>query len=63
MAEKVEELERIPLCKTGAVHWCYAGVNVGSEEDGKGDNFTRPALILKTFGDRLVLVVFYDESQ
>lgn len=40
------------------MHWCYAGVNIGSEEDGKGKKFTRPALILKTFGDCLVLVVF-----
>lgn len=31
------------------VWWCSVGVNVGFEEDGKNQNFTRPVLVLKKF--------------
>jgi mRNA interferase MazF len=29
------------------IWWCYLGLNVGTEEDGKGDYFMRPVLIIK----------------
>jgi mRNA interferase MazF len=31
------------------IWWCATGVNIGSEQDGKGKKFLRPALILKGF--------------
>ena len=33
------------------------GVNVGSEIDGKGISFTRPALIIHVIGSHLALVI------
>ena len=33
------------------------GVNVGSEIDGKGESFTRPALVIHVIGSHLALVV------
>ena len=33
------------------VWWCALGLNLGSEEDGKGWNYLRPVLILKSFGN------------
>lgn len=33
------------------------GVNIGSELDGKGVSFTRPALILHVIGSHLALVI------
>lgn len=33
------------------VWWCSLGVNIGSEIDGKNENFERPVLILKVIGD------------
>lgn len=31
------------------IWWCSLGVNVGFEQDGKNEHFTRPILILKKF--------------
>jgi len=31
------------------IWWCSLGVNVGFEQDGKGEEFQRPVLILKKF--------------
>ena len=31
------------------IWWCRLGVNVGFEQDGKGESFSRPILILKKF--------------
>lgn len=43
--------------RAGEIRWVAFGVNVGSEIDGKGDTFTRPALILHVIGSHLALVV------
>ena len=39
------------------VWWIALGVNVGFEQDGKGEEFRRPVLILKKFNKYLVLAV------
>lgn len=31
------------------IWWCRLGVNVGFEQDGKGESFSRPVLIVKKF--------------
>jgi mRNA interferase MazF len=31
------------------IWWCALGLNIGYEQDGKGEEFTRPAVILKQF--------------
>jgi mRNA-degrading endonuclease toxin of MazEF toxin-antitoxin module len=39
------------------VWWCTLGVNVGSEENGSGEEYRRPALILKGLSVETCLVV------
>ncbi len=39
------------------IWWCALGVNVGSEQDGKGENFLRPCVILRGFGADTCLIV------
>ena len=39
------------------VWWIALGVNVGFEQDGKGEEFRRPILIMKKFNKYLVLAV------
>lgn len=39
------------------VWWIALGLNIGFEQDGKGEEFRRPVLILKKFNKYLVLVV------
>ena len=35
------------------IFWASIGVNIGHEQDGKGNVFSRPVLILKKFNNRL----------
>lgn len=39
------------------VWWTALGANIGFEQDGKGEEFRRPVLILKKFNKYAVLVV------
>lgn len=39
------------------IWWCALGVNVGSEQDGSGDEYRRPVLVLKGLGSDTCLVV------
>jgi mRNA interferase MazF len=39
------------------IWWTALGANVGFEQDGKGEEFRRPILILKKFNKYVVLVV------
>ena len=43
--------------RAGEIRWISCGVNVGSEIDGKGESFTRPALVVHVVGSVLALVV------
>jgi mRNA-degrading endonuclease toxin of MazEF toxin-antitoxin module len=45
------------FCREREVWWCALGVNIGSEQDGKNDDFERPALIVKRINDELLLIV------
>ncbi|MEK7062928.1 MAG: type II toxin-antitoxin system PemK/MazF family toxin [Patescibacteria group bacterium] len=37
--------------------WCSLGVNVGSEQDGTGDNYDRPVLIITGLSKQTCMVV------
>ena len=39
------------------VWWCRLGINIGSEQDGSGESFLRPVVILRGFGSDACLVV------
>lgn len=39
------------------IWWCSLGVNIGFEQDGKGEEFQRPVLIIKKFNQFVVLIV------
>ena len=39
------------------IWWCRLGLNIGTEQDGKGDWYARPCVILKGFGPDACLVV------
>ena len=43
----------VPFFKEGEIWWASIGVNVGHEEDGKNEAFSRPILITKKFNSRL----------
>ena len=39
------------------VWWCSLGVNVGFEQDGKGEDFSRPILVIKGFSKNVLLCI------
>ncbi|MBI2454104.1 MAG: type II toxin-antitoxin system PemK/MazF family toxin [Parcubacteria group bacterium] len=39
------------------IWWCSIGSNVGFEQDGKGENFSRPVLIIKGFSKEVFLCI------
>lgn len=53
----VQERYRVPHCKVREVWWCSLGINIGDEENGKGDLFDRPVLIYEKFGQNLFLCI------
>jgi mRNA interferase MazF len=45
LKEKLEDNSYIPVIMNGDIWSLHAGINVGSEIDGKGDRFTRPVYV------------------
>ena len=45
--------------KEREIWWCTLGVNIGTEQNGTGEEsqFARPVLIVKSFGKKICLVV------
>ena len=54
--KRVHHEDRMVNIRSGEIRWVSFGVNIGSEIDGKGISFTRPALILHVIGSHLALV-------
>jgi mRNA-degrading endonuclease toxin of MazEF toxin-antitoxin module len=46
-----------PFCHERELWWCTLGLNVGSEQDGSGDDYRRPVLVLKGLSIETCLVI------
>ena len=55
--KKQAHAEQPRLYTVREVWWCRLGVNIGSEQDGRGSKFLRPIVILRGFGSDACLVV------
>lgn len=55
--KKRTNVEEPRLYTVREIWWCRFGVNIGTEQDGRGGNFLRPAVILRGFGADACLVV------
>lgn len=42
-----------PIFQQREIWWCAIGVNIGHEEDGKGECYSRPVLIVRKFNSRI----------
>lgn len=47
--KKLDNRGEIPMFKERDIWWTAIGHNIGVEENGKGDEFKRPVLIIKKF--------------
>ncbi len=55
--KKKTEAEQPRLYTVREIWWCRFGVNIGTEQDGKGEWYVRPCVILRGFGPSACLVV------
>src|SRR3989344_6049541 len=55
--KKETNTEKPRLYTVREVWWCQLGVNIGTEQDGSGERFLRPAVILRGFGPDACLVI------
>jgi mRNA interferase MazF len=54
--KKKTDTEPPRLYTVREIWWCQLGVNVGTEIDGRGERFLRPAVIMRSFGPDACLV-------
>jgi len=55
--KKNAELEESRLYTTREIWWCRLGLNIGFEQDGSGEEFLRPCIIVRGFGPRVCMVI------
>ncbi|MEK7107260.1 MAG: type II toxin-antitoxin system PemK/MazF family toxin [Patescibacteria group bacterium] len=55
--KKKTNAEQSRLYTVREVWWCRLGVNIGTEQDGKGEWHVRPCVIMRGFGPDACLVV------
>jgi mRNA interferase MazF len=54
---KINSKTKFATFKKRDVFWCHLGENIVSEEDGKGEFYSRPVTIIKVFNNQFYLVV------
>jgi len=52
--EELHNRKKIPSFKERQVWWCGLGENIGDEENGKSEFFSRPILIIRKFNKNLL---------
>ena len=57
LKQKIDSINKQIIYKDRDVWWCSIGINIGHEENGKNDFFTRPILILRKFNKQIFLGV------
>jgi mRNA interferase MazF len=60
--KKNSELEEGRLYTTREIWWCRLGLNIGFEQDGSGEEFLRPCIIVRGFGPRVCMVFLLTTS-
>ena len=55
--KKKVNIEKPRFYTVREIWWCRFGLNIGTEQDGKGEKYVRPCVILRGFGADACLVV------
>jgi len=54
---QVDNIEKRPFFHEREIWFCHLGVNVGFEQDGTGDDFQRPIIIIRKFNNEICWIV------
>jgi len=55
LKKRIDASDNNIFFKERDVWWAHLGLNVGHEENGKNDSYTRPILVLRKFNKRIFL--------
>ena len=55
LKKKLDAIHKTPTFQEREIWWCSVGLNVGHEENGKNDLFSRPVLVIRKFNKRIFL--------
>lgn len=50
---QIDKIEKRPFFHEQEIWFCHLGTNVGFEQDGSGEDFLRPVLILRKFNNEI----------
>lgn len=50
---QVDNIAKRPFFHEREVWWCAVGMNIGFEQDGRGERFARPVLVFKKFNNEV----------
>lgn len=53
----IDHIEKRPFFHEREIWYCHLGLNVGFEQDGSGDDFLRPVIILRKFNREVLWVL------
>mgnify|MGYP001559789284 CR=1 FL=1 len=54
---QVDNVEKRPFFHEREIWFCYLGTNVGFEQDGSGEDFQRPVVIIRKFNNEVCWVI------
>ena len=54
---QIEDIEKRPFFHEREIWFCHLGANVGFEQDGAGDDFQRPIVIIRKFNNEVCWIV------
>jgi len=54
---QINNIEKRPFFHEREIWFCHLGANVGFEQDGMGDDFQRPIVIIRKFNNEICWVV------
>ena len=53
----IDDIGKRPFFHEREIWWCALGANVGFEQDGLGDDFQRPVVIIRKFNNEVCWVI------
>lgn len=54
---QIDEIEKRPFFHEQEIWFCHLGANVGFEQDGSGEDFQRPVVIIRKFNSEVCWVI------
>ena len=55
LKQRLDNKQGLPTFKEREIWWCSLGVNIGHEENGKNEFFSRPILVVRKFNSNIFL--------